>query len=503
MRLTCVSLRLGVGAYTMHMLPPLITTSGTIRLPLVDRTAERLVGALLEKAFERRREAFHEALAGDPALALWTLLCAERQPEHATAYLSTLAGWLASARPEIFSGVSRASADFDSPERYSAFAEPAGISLAVAELAAELAPAARGNGDRAQLLGLVHLAVAWLSQACDAASPTQVDALLPDWLLNDSLQLSQTRGEQSTETACVAQAIQTVLSVDADAWRAIDCDAAEWVGRWEKHAKAWAAAGPWPRRLAALVEQLQAKQTLEVDFGIALENAKLEAIKEFAYGAGHEINNPLANISARAQTLLADETDRERRRTLAAINSQAFRAHEMIADMMLFARPPEPKWQSVELDLVVRTVVAELLPQAEQQQTELAAELPPEAVSIEADPAQISIALRSLCQNSLEALVQGGRVRIELVAPTCEAPRAVIKVSDNGPGIPADVRRKIFEPYYSGREAGRGLGLGLSKCWRIVRLHGGTIEVMDGGSLGDGQQGSLFAIQLPVARSHP
>ena len=71
------------------------------------------------------------------------------------------------------------------------------------------------------------------------------------------------------------------------------------------------------------------------DFEQRLEREKLEALKELAYGASHEINNPLANIAARAQTLLDDEIDPERRRKLLAIHRQALRAHEMIADLML------------------------------------------------------------------------------------------------------------------------------------------------------------------------
>src|SRR6266576_2527019 len=76
------------------------------------------------------------------------------------------------------------------------------------------------------------------------------------------------------------------------------------------------------------------------DFSTAVEAAKLQALYNFAYGLSHEINNPLANIATRAQTLLADEKDPDRRRKLATIVQQAFRAHEMIADLMLFARPP-------------------------------------------------------------------------------------------------------------------------------------------------------------------
>jgi signal transduction histidine kinase len=71
-----------------------------------------------------------------------------------------------------------------------------------------------------------------------------------------------------------------------------------------------------------------------------------------------------------------------------------------------------------------------------------------------------------------------------------------ITVADNGPGIPPEIRDKIFEPFFSGREAGRGLGLGLAKCWRIVTLHGGQIEVRDtpGG-------GATFVVRLPAQPS--
>ncbi|MEX0818839.1 MAG: histidine kinase dimerization/phospho-acceptor domain-containing protein, partial [Pirellulaceae bacterium] len=98
--------------------------------------------------------------------------------------------------------------------------------------------------------------------------------------------------------------------------------------------QAW---GPWTTALSRLVERLIRLKQLETDFDDALVREKLASMRELAYGASHEINNPLANISSRAQTLLDDESDPQRRRKLATINSQAFRAHEMIADMMLFA----------------------------------------------------------------------------------------------------------------------------------------------------------------------
>jgi signal transduction histidine kinase len=86
------------------------------------------------------------------------------------------------------------------------------------------------------------------------------------------------------------------------------------------------------------------------------DDAKLAALAEFAAGAGHEINNPLATIIGRVQLLLRDETDPERRRALTTIGGQAYRIRDMIGDLMLFARPPVPEPRELDLNEVVKTV---------------------------------------------------------------------------------------------------------------------------------------------------
>ena len=109
-----------------------------------------------------------------------------------------------------------------------------------------------------------------------------------------------------------------------------------------------------------------------------------------------------------------------------------------------------------------------------------------------ADKTQIAVALRSLCTNALEALVTGGRIELTLAQPAHADENVRITVSDNGPGIPPEIRPHIFDPYFSGREAGRGLGLGLSKCWRIVTLHRGRVDVDSPGG-----RGAVFTVMLP------
>ena len=257
--------------------------------------------------------------------------------------------------------------------------------------------------------------------------------------------------------------------------------------------------------LAELLKRLSRLDQLETAFAETLQSAKLDSLRELAYGASHEINNPLANISTRAQTLLRDETDPERRRMLTTINSQAFRAHEMISDMMLFAKPPDMLPEPVDLAVLVDQVSREIAEQASQQGTVIVRRGCDQSCIVSADPQHLSAALHALCRNSMEAIEMGGRITIGLDTPTESATDMVrLSVADTGPGIPADVRPHIFDPFYSGREAGRGLGFGLAKCWRIVTLHGGTIDVDSGAEETGGDEareggGARFTIQLPRA----
>jgi len=238
----------------------------------------------------------------------------------------------------------------------------------------------------------------------------------------------------------------------------------------------------------SIADKLNRLAALESEFQRVLEVEKLEAMAEFAAGAGHEINNPLTVISGRAQLLLREETNPERQHALALISAQAMRVYEMIADMMLFARPPKPEFQSVELIPFIDAMIADLLPRCRRQETVLCRTGEPGPISIHADPVQLNVALRAVCQNALEALESGGRIEIVLEQTDTEAK---IRIQDDGPGIKSEERRHLFDPFYSARQAGRGLGLGLSKAWRIVTQHNGQIEVES-----QPGQGAAFTIIL-------
>jgi signal transduction histidine kinase len=220
------------------------------------------------------------------------------------------------------------------------------------------------------------------------------------------------------------------------------------------------------------------RNDLFIELEYAFETAKLESLAEFAAGAGHEINNPVATIAGRAQLLLSGESDPERRSALQIIGGQALRIRDMIGDVMLFARPPEPRLELVELLPIIR--------QAIESQAELRAKHAPTItpkvpaqLTLQGDRTQLQVLLSSLVRNSLEAADRPGiQITIETRPETQDARQGtVISVSDDGPGLSAEDRTHLFDPFYSGRPAGRGLGFGLSKCWRIARQHGGELRL--------------------------
>lgn len=225
-----------------------------------------------------------------------------------------------------------------------------------------------------------------------------------------------------------------------------------------------------------------------------LEAAKLEALAEFAAGAGHEINNPIAVIAGRAQLLLEQETNSQRRHELAIIHAQAMRVYEMIADMMLFARPPAPKLADCDCAPLVASVVAELSEKAAKRDVELKFDNLCELSTVRADAAQLAVAVRAICDNGLNAVDRNGKIEIRIEKRfESDAAAIAIMISDNGPGIAVDAREHLFDPFFSGRQAGRGLGMGLAKAWRIVTNHRGRIEVQSAAGAG-----TVFTIILPA-----
>jgi signal transduction histidine kinase len=208
---------------------------------------------------------------------------------------------------------------------------------------------------------------------------------------------------------------------------------------------------------------------------VALDRDRLESMAEFAAGAGHEINNPLGTIVGRVQLLLKEETDIDRRQSLSTIGGQAYRIRDMIGDAMLFARPPkpDPDWNS--LGEVIEEVLGGFEEELAAGEFNVDVEFP-RATRVFADAVQLRVVLGALVRNAIEAAEDNADHEIQIRAEQGKT-GSIISVADNGVGLDKEQRRHLFDPFYSGRQAGRGLGFGLSKTWRIVSNHSGTIEV--------------------------
>ena len=254
---------------------------------------------------------------------------------------------------------------------------------------------------------------------------------------------------------------------------------------------------PWPDLAAALIIQFPevvepAKETLQAtlistcrqllsrasDRAVLLPRADvLEAMAEFAAGAGHEINNPLGSILGQTQILLKSEHSTERKQAFETIGAQAWRVRDMIGNSMLFARPPQPQKKNINLVEVVQQTLAPFDRSAADAGVEIHFATTADVIDVVADRTQLSTLIAQLVRNAIESLRgadQDGRVSVTL---RDDLPNTVeLSVVDDGPGIVSDeVRRHLFNPFYSGRSAGRGLGFGLCLAWQIVRMHGGII----------------------------
>lgn len=232
-----------------------------------------------------------------------------------------------------------------------------------------------------------------------------------------------------------------------------------------------------------------------VVFHNRLTRDKLSSLKRLAYGASHEINNPLANIATRAQTLLLEETKSgttanvRRRQMLEQINAQAFRAFDMLANLMHFANPPSARLQTADLVTALKDGITSLAAHyPELPLKQVLQGLPTSKLPMRMDRDQIKSLIQALLRNAIESGGPPEKVSVSVrrhghTDETCGHPRPrntnpmyEVIVSDQGAGMDPESLAFAWDPFYSGREAGRGLGFGLSKAVRIVEAHQGRIH---------------------------
>ena len=210
------------------------------------------------------------------------------------------------------------------------------------------------------------------------------------------------------------------------------------------------------------------------------QNAILERkLAEFAAGIGHELNNPLASIGGRVQLLMKTTNDDQLRRDLSEIYSEVRRAGDLIADIRLYACPPAPVIDNVNIAVLLQSVVDYYSNLCSEKNIRLDFSPSPSSTIIKADYSQMNVLFSALIRNSMEALENDSRefdkhidVSVALAGNDVE-----ITVSDNGPGLTDEEKEHAFDPYYSARQANRGLGFGLCKAQKIAQMHGAGITI--------------------------
>jgi PAS domain S-box-containing protein len=226
-----------------------------------------------------------------------------------------------------------------------------------------------------------------------------------------------------------------------------------------------------------------------------LQAEKMAALGQTISGVAHELNNPLATILSWAERLAERSLDSSSRKGVEVILAESERAARIVRNLLTFARKRQSTRSMIELNHVIRETLA--LRAYEQRLTNIdvvtafAAGLP----QVFADAHQIQQVLLNLVINAEQAMISANG-RGSLVVRTWhdgERDAVVLEVTDDGPGVSADMRGKIFDPFFTTKEVGKGTGLGLTVAYAIVQEHGGRIRVEER------SQGASFLVELPVS----
>ncbi len=221
-----------------------------------------------------------------------------------------------------------------------------------------------------------------------------------------------------------------------------------------------------------------------------LARLKYEALAEFAAGAGHELNNPLAVIMGRAQILLSSGPAPDAARSLRLIVEQAARAHRMLRDLMFIARPPAPRLRECRAAESLRNAARDLAGEIKAKDLRLVAEYDESEPVVSSDPDALDHLAVSLLRNAIEATPPGGVIEVRSSAGTEEI---VWHFADSGRGFTTAEAARLLDPFYCGRQAGRGLGLGLPRAARITESLGARLRWSSNPG-----SGALFLVHLPI-----
>ncbi len=221
-----------------------------------------------------------------------------------------------------------------------------------------------------------------------------------------------------------------------------------------------------------------------------IRSEKLAALGELAAGIAHEIRNPLTSINILIHSLTENSpTENANREDLQVIEEEIRRINEIVDQFLRFAKPASPLLEKTNVIPIFEEILQLLRPQIERGKIDVTKEFDP-LPPITVDREQIKQVILNLLLNAVQAMPKGGRLTLR--GQATESDHWIrLSVQDSGMGIPEEDLNKLFDPFFSTKEG--GVGLGLSIAHRIVDQHHGKIEVESAPG-----KGTLFTVWLPI-----
>ena len=257
-----------------------------------------------------------------------------------------------------------------------------------------------------------------------------------------------------------------------------------------------------PKAVLAISTDITEKKRLEAQY---LRAQRMESIGMLAGGIAHDLNNVLAPIVMAIQLLRMRHADANSQKLLATIEASAQRGADLVRQVLTFARGLEGQHLLVQPKAVVRDV-EKLIKETFHKAIEVSSRIDPDVWPVPGDPTQLHQVLMNLCVNARDAMPHGGRitlvagnVRIDeqyaaMIPQLRPGLYVVLEVQDTGTGMPPEVQRHLFEPFYTTKAPGKGTGLGLSTALTIVKNHDGAITCTS-----EVGRGTTFKLFLPAS----
>lgn len=210
---------------------------------------------------------------------------------------------------------------------------------------------------------------------------------------------------------------------------------------------------------------------------------KMVSLGRLAAIVAHEINNPLAGILVtvklvrrRLARLIPDEAERAKTdESLAMVERETARSGDIVRNLLLFSRQHALSMAPHEMPEIVERAIKLVHHQADLQQITVEKRFESDLPTVVCDGNQVEQAVLAVIMNAIDAMHDGGVLRVEVVR--IDGEHVEVRVIDTGIGIPENIRAKIFEPFFTTKTEGQGTGLGLSVMYGIVQRHGGRVHV--------------------------